>query len=278
MTANAAGKVPIIACVRSAWLFFAQNIRQLAPAAAICAVISQIGMAVSLLSDPSGQAASSSILNLIPAMVAGLMFSASVLRKAVRNEFVAPVGLTLGKDETRLLAVGFSITLVAIPLVFVLSIVLLGPILGRIASTPEAMEALAQDPEAMRAAIEQALGPGGLLALEIGGILLLCLALGLIAFMQAATIGEKRVMVFQALRWTGGNFLRVLAAIILTIAPTVILTTIIGLAVSPAVTDVATYLLVTTLIAFVGNIFAIPISALGAVLYKGLRPADFVAK
>ncbi len=278
MPDSAAGKVPIIACVRSAWVFLARNIRQLAPAAAVCAVISQIGAAVSLFADPSGQTTSSSVLTLVPAIVAGLMFSAAVLRKAIRNEFVAPVGLTLGKDESRLLAVGFSITLVAIPLVFVLSIVVLGPILSRIASTPEALEALAQDPEAMRTAIEEALGPGGLLALEIGGILLLCLALGLLAFMQAATTGEKRVMVFQALRWTGGNVLRVLAAIILTIAPAVILTTIIGLAVSPAATDVTTYLLVTTLIAFVGNIFAIPISALGAVLYKGLRPTDFGAK
>lgn len=272
-----AGKVPIIACVRSSWLFLAQNLRLFLPAAAICAVLAQIGVAASLLAS-AGQSTTPSIITLIPAMLAGLMFTAAVLRKAVRDEFVTPVGLTLGGDEGRLFAVGLSVALVAIPIGFILSIVVLGPILGRIANTPEAMEALAQDPEAMAKALEQALGAGGLAALEIGGLLLYCFLLGLVAFMQAATIGEKRVMVFQALRWAGGNFFRVLAAIILTIAPTIIATTIIGLITGPIIADVATFLLVTTLIAFAGNVLAIPISALGAVLYKGLRPPDLAAK
>jgi hypothetical protein len=273
-----AGKVPIIACVRSSWLFLAQNIRPLLPAAAICALLSQIGAAATLLTASAGQAASANIVTFVPGILAGLMYSAAVLRKAVRDEFVSPVGLTLGRDEGRLFGLSVSVFLIGIPIVFLLSMLLFGPIMGRIAPTPEAAEALAQDPEALAKAFAEALGPGGVLAVEIGGILLYCLVLGLVTFMQAATIGEKRIVLFQALRWTGGNLFRVLAAIVLTILPVSIITAVVTLGGGALIVDVLTYLLVTTVIAFIGNIVAIPIAALGAVLYKGLRPPDFVAK
>ena len=73
--------------------------------------------------------------------------------------------------------------LLAIPLVFVVSLLIFLPIMGRIAQTPEAMEALSHDPEAMNQALIQALGPAGMIALEIGGLVIYCLALGLIAFL-----------------------------------------------------------------------------------------------
>lgn len=277
MADASAGKVPVVACARQAWKFLATHWRLLLPAAAICAVLSQIGAAATLLTSPAGQA-QVSLVTFIPAIIAGLMFGAAVLRKAVRDEFVAPVGLTLGGDEGRLFGLGLAITLIMLPIVFLLAMLVLGPIMGRIANTPEAMEALAQDPEALAKALTEAIGPGGVAALEIGGLILYCLALGLVAFLQAATIGEKRIVLFQALRWTGGNFFRVVGAIMLTIAPTIMLTMLVGLIATPLIVDVLTYLVVTTVVAFIGNMVTVPVAALGAVLYKGLRPADFVAK
>ena len=45
MTDTAAGKVPVFACVRQAWQFLVANWRLFVPAAAILAVVSQIGPA-----------------------------------------------------------------------------------------------------------------------------------------------------------------------------------------------------------------------------------------
>lgn len=269
-----AGKVPVIACFRSAWRFLFQNLRLLLPSAAICALLSQIGALASMFTAPAGQAAATSLPMLVPAVIAGLMFAAAVLRKSVRDEFAPPLGLSLGADEGRLFLLGLAVALLAIPVAFLLSILILGPLLGRIAATPEAMEALAQDPEAMAQALDKVLGSGGLALIEIVILFFWCLLAGLIAFMQAATIGEKRVMVFRALGWTAGNVLRVLAAILLTIAPTILATIVMAALAGFLIADATSYLIVTTLIAFLGNILAVPVCALGAILYKGLRPPD----
>lgn len=275
--ANGAGKVPVIECSRGAWMFLVRNWRPLLPAAAICAVISQIGTAASVLVAPQ-QAASPTIISFLPTVLAGVMFTAMVLRKAVRDEYIAPVGLTLGRDEARLVGVGACVALIAIPVIFVLSIVVMSTIFSRVAATPEAMEALAEDPEAMMKAIEQALGAGGMTTLEIASIVLLCIVFGLVALVQAATIGEKRIVLFQALGWIGGNVLRVLGAFLLTAAPALIISTVFGFLVGPLITDVLMLIVFSIVAAFVGYLTSVPIAALGAVLYKGLRPADFVAK
>lgn len=271
------GKVPVIECVRGAWLFLAANWRALAPAAAICAILAQVGVAASVLVAPE-QAAQPSLLSLIPTLLAGVMFTAAVLRKAVRDEFVPPVGLTLGGDEGRLIGVGACIALVAIPIAFLLSIVFAATVFSRVAATPEAMEALAENPEALMQALEQALGPTGMVILEIVATVLMCITFGIVALVQAATVGEKRIMLFQALRWMGGNTLRVLAAFVLTVAPALIFSSVISIFIGPMITSIPMLLAMSVLIGFVGNLLAIPVAALGAVLYKGLRPSDFAAK
>ena len=119
------GKVPVFECVRGAWQFLLRNVQLLVPAAAICAVLAQVGAAANLLVAP-GQAGSPSLLSLIPTLLAGVMFTAAVMRKAVRDEFLAPVGLKLGGDEGRLLGVGACVTMIAIPIVFLLSIIMIG--------------------------------------------------------------------------------------------------------------------------------------------------------
>jgi len=275
--ADSSGKVPIIAVVRQSWGFMAANLRQLAPAAAVCAVLAELGVAANLLVGQGLQVATVSFLALIPTMLSSLMFAAAVLRLAVREESVAPIGLKLGADEGRLFGLNASLLLIALPILFLLSALVIVPVLARVANSPEAMEALAQDPEAMAQALNEALGPvSGIL--EFAALALISVSIGLVAFLQAGTIGEKRIMLFQALRWLGGNVFRVIAAVALNVVPVLAAAAISGMLLSPLVTNVPTYLLTTTVVNLITNIFMIPVCALGAILYRGLRPAGFAAK
>ena len=69
--------------------------------------------------------------------LAGVFFSAVVLRYAVRNEFSGLAGLGFGVDETRLIGVLAALTLLFVPLVFVAGIVWAISIFGSLGLTPE---------------------------------------------------------------------------------------------------------------------------------------------
>lgn len=271
------GKVPVFQCVRDAWGFLVRNWQTLLPPAIICAIFAQIGVAAGLIVAPQS-AAEPGFLTLVPTLLAGVMFTAAIMRKAVRDEYIRPIGLTLGSDEGRLIGVGACVAMLSIPLLFLASIVMMTTVFSRVAASPEAMEALAQNPEALMKAMEEALGSGGMLALEVISTLLMCIVFGLVGFVQAATIGEKRIVLFQALRWLSGNVLRVLAAFVLTVAPTLIFSSVISLNIAPLITDVPSLLGLSVVVGFIGNMLTIPVAGLGAILYKGLRPADFAAK
>ena len=108
MTDTAAGKVPVITCVSEAWQFLIAHWRLFAPAAAAVAIFSQIGPALALLvapADPAPQTVMQNVLGdfltALPSMIAGLLYTAAILRKAVRNEFTGRFGLAFGADEVR---------------------------------------------------------------------------------------------------------------------------------------------------------------------------------
>lgn len=271
------GKVPVFQCLREAWGFLASSWKVLLPPAIICAIFAQIGFAAGLLAAPQ-TAATPGFLTLVPALLAGIMFTAAVMRKAVRDDYIRPIGLALGGDEGRLIGVGACVAMLSIPLVFLASIVMMATVFSRVAASPEAMEALAENPEALMKAMEEALGSSGMLTLEVISMILMCIVFGLVAFVQAATIGEKRIVLFQALRWLSGNVLRVLAAFVMTVAPTLIFSTVISLNVAPLITDVPSFLGLSVVVGFIGNMLTIPVAGLGAILYKGLRPTEFAAK
>jgi hypothetical protein len=282
--AESSGRVPIIACVRDAWLFLGNHWSAFLPAAAIATVISEIGVAAVLLAGGS-PATSGGLLAIVPSVLAGLMFTAAILRKQVRDEFRAPTGLALGGDEGRLFGVAVSMTLLAIPMFLLLTVVLSMTVFRQIAATPEALEELAADPNAFAEALLQALGPGGVFAFIAVGLVIASIVFGMVALANAATIGEKKIVIFQAWSWIGGNTLRVLGAMVLTVAPVLILTSVVAQVVTSALVGmsgeaggVMPYLLAAIFIAFLNLMLGIPIQALGGVLYKGLRPEDFVAK
>ena len=285
---NDAGRVPVIACVREAWGFLRDNWRLLTPAAAAAAAIAEIGPAAVLLFSPAGSAAGPSGLGLvvlIPAILASAMFNATVLRKAVREEFKAPIGLDLSSDEWRLLGVATSIMLLAIPIFLLISVLLTFTALRSGAGSPEAIEALAANPGALAEAMIQAMGPFGSLVLLLAMVGAAAIVIGLVALANAATLGERRIVIFQAWSWMSGNTLRVFAAILLTVIPTLLATALIGQVVTAVLVStsgetvgVVPYLLSTTIMNFAGFLLGIPSAALGAVLYRGLRPANFVSK
>jgi hypothetical protein len=290
MRPETAGKVPVIECFTLAWRFMNDNWRILLPAAAITAVLSQAGVALVFAVRPADATQSMlastiwDVIAMLPAMVASMLFTAVVLRKAIRNEFIGRTGLVFGADEVRLLAVALALMCLLLPLGGLFFFVMTGVVLSRLASSPEQLDILLNDPEAMSEALEASLGPTGVLAFVLFAILVMALAVYIsvkLAMVNAATIGERRVVIFQTWSWSRGNLWRVLGALILTALPVFFLGNILEslrLSVLAAAPGMVTLMATNALIAFVLALGSIPSIALGAILYKGLRPADFVAK
>lgn len=293
MTDTAAGKVPVIACVRQAWEFLLENFRLFLPAAAIVAVVAQVGPLLAAFSPPQpGQSQTvmqtllGDFLINLPSMIVSLLYSAAILRKAVRNEYTGTFGLSFGADEVRLLGVAAAMACLFVPLISLVVIVLAVTVFSKLATSQQGLEALLADPEAMNDAIIAAVGEGGAAALSLFIMFMFALFIVLAArlyMVNAATIGERRMVIFQTWSWTSGNVFRVLAAMILTILPVMLIDSIVS---SFAVTllgaagqgDVTLWLLARTAITFVGALTTIPVVALGAIFYKGLRPPGFVPK
>lgn len=295
MTDSTAGKVPVLACVREAWQFLLANWRLFVPAAAIVAVVSQVGPTLALLNPPAPGVQQSVMQNMLgdflaytPAMIASLLYSAAILRKAVRNEFIGRVGLTLGADEVRLLGVAAAMACLFVPLVSLVVIVLSITVFSKIATSDAALEALLADPEAMNDAIIAAVGENGAAALSLFIMIMFVVFIVLAArlyMVNAATIGERRIVMFQTWSWSSRNVLRVLAAMILTVLPVMLIDSVVDsigvsllLSLPEGARGVFPILLIRALVTFVGAMTTIPVVALGAIFYKGLRPPGFVAK
>lgn len=295
MQETTAGKVPIIECVRSAWVFLFEHWQKFLPAALVTAAIAQIGLILGVLTASPGAASPSmlqtflgDLMVMLPAGIAGLMFTAAVLRKAVRDEFIGPTGVAFGADEVRLLGAAVAMMCMFLPLVALLFIVLSVVVFSRIATSDAALQALLADPEALNAAITAALGEGGSIALSLF-ILVVCALFIVMAarlyMINSATIGERRIVLLQTWSWSRGNVLRIIAAMILTVLPVMmidnLIVSIFTSMLAPAEgagTSLPLLLLAGFSISFVTAMTSIPVVVLGAVLYKGLRPRDFVAK
>lgn len=282
MTDIAAGKVPVLKCFEDAWRFFFANWRLLLPAAVVPA------LATGASPFLGGGGAFGDVVSSLVGMVATVFFTAAVLRKAVRDEFVAPFGVAFGPDEARLLGVLGCLLAIFVPAILLVSIILWVFVLGRVAATPQALEQMMADPEAFTEAVISALGTGGALALDLFILILIVICvivLVRLSMINAATMGERRVVVFQTWSWSRGNVLRMLAALMLTWLPVmlanVFLAQLVLSLLTPAPGAAASPLMVVlagVLLGLIGALLSIPTIALGATFYKGLRPPDFVAK
>lgn len=293
--ANGSGQVPVIAIARESWMFFLRNWRLFLPAAAVTALIAALGPLFVILTAAPGPAVAAepslgpeNFIAAIPGTIAGLLFAAVVLRKAVRDEFIGATGLAFGADELRLLGVMAGLACIVIPFGTLAFFIVQVAVFARLAANPEALNALMNNPEALSEALETTLGPAGMLAFTLFLMSLIGVFLyGLVrlAMINAATIGERRMVMFQTWSWSRGNVLRIFGALMLTGIPAYLVSNIfleIALAVVNAVASSGNTAIVGFIygfaVSFVGAIASIPSTALGAILYKGLRPADFVAK
>lgn len=287
-----AGKIPVLECVRASWSFLARHWQRFVPAAVIVAIAAQVGLIVVYLGGPPQEARSAlqaAITNLtvqIPAILAGLLFTAAVLRKAVRDEFIGRTGLAAGADEIRLLGVVLSLSLMFIPIVVLASFILSATLLSKL--TPEQAKALMDGAENSDQILIQALGEGGATMFVL--LVLFAVAVCFVIFVRllmvnAATIGERRIVIFQVWGWSRGNVLRMVGAFLLTWLPVLMFTALIGnvmfliLGSMPeGGRNFVVLVLVNAVGTFAATLASIPVTALGAVLYKGLRPQGFVAK
>ncbi|HVY89317.1 MAG TPA: hypothetical protein VG942_10645, partial [Hyphomonadaceae bacterium] len=118
----------------------------------------------------------------------------------------------------------------------------------------------------------------------LAAMALVMVILSRLFMLNAAAIGERKVIFFQTWKWTSGNVLRVIAAIIITDLPAFVIMQILsGLAYESvtaggAITNATAYAAWGAVLQFVAAMTGIPLIALGAHLYKGLRPPDFAAK
>ena len=275
------GKAPVRASVAAAWRFFFAHWAEFAPAAAVVALAAGLGDLFQTMAPAGGL-----IISLALSTVAGAIFFAAVLRRAVRNEATGPFGLAFGADEVRLIGVSLSLLVMIAPIVLLVALVLFVTVLGRVAGSPQELQTLLADPDRFSRVVAERLGPTGEAAFSLFVFLVCAIVIWLLVrlvVINAATIGERRIVIFQAWTWTHGNFLRVLAAIVLTSLPAVILSyflsaLLVTLTGGASPTSPIGVFLVGGFSGFVGAMSEIPALALAAHLYRGLRPTDFVPK
>lgn len=293
MAEAGSGKLPIIECVVTAVRFFADNWRRFAPAALIISAVVALWPLLNLGAPAEGQSASVlqtalvNIIDALPGLIGGLFFSAAVLRFAIRGEFIGPTGLVASADEGRLAGVLGSMALFFIPPVLLFATILSMTVLSRLAATPEELQILLDDPEKMSEALQVALGDTGMAALSLFIIVIFVLALVVMArlfMVNAATIGERRIVLFQTWGWSRGNVWRMIGAILMIGVPVMLVGNILQEAVismllsMPPEQRMLPATIGSFVLAFVSAMASIPLIALGAHFYKGLRPPDFQPK
>lgn len=279
MTDVPSGKVPVLEVTMAAWRFLAAHWREFLPAAVLLGVVSALTGGAMMSTQNMGLA----LMALAVSTVAGVMFSAAVYRRAIHDKSEGLFSLTLGPDEFRLIGVSLSLALMFVPLMLLAFLIFQIVIIGRMNVTPAELEALMADPDAFEAAILQAIGPNGAAAFALFILIMLVIAIYVavrLFMISPATAGERRMVMFQTWSWSRGNVLPILGAICLTTIPGFLIVSVLGDVVVRLTVGISPQLGVVTdaILGFLGALANIPVLALGAHLYKGLRPSDFVAK
>lgn len=274
------GKVPVMQCVGAAYRFALANWVSLLPA---CLAVG-VAMALTPLLAGSGPRGLTMLLAMLVSALANAVLISAILRRALRP---ADAGLPqLGADEFRLLGVAMVIGLMFLPLGVLVGAVLMSLLAGQIASSPEALAVLMQDPDALQETLTQSLSPAGQMAFS--AFILLIFAIGVwlgvrLFLVNAATVGEKRMVILQTWNWTRGNLARVAFAMFLALFPPMIVGGVITTLFMEFAGDLSQASLVTVAAlsgvqAFIAAVTNIPLYALSAELYRGLRPPDFAPR
>lgn len=287
------GKVPIFESIGVAFNYFVSNWTRWIPGVLIVAAAMgwlQVANGQMSQSAISGELNMSSyLLATIVTMLVMLVFSAGVLRHAIRGEFSGPIGLSLGADELRLLGVWASLALIfGIGGSFVAFLVMVA-VMMVVAGSGVDIEQASTDPEAFMQALGGSIGGGGALVLLVLFFALFAAMIFIwvrLMLVQAATIGERKMMIFQTWGWTKGNFWRVFAAaFLLAVAASIVSSIVVGvlsvlIGGSASAQNALMGLSAPVLFAIGGisgimnGFTSILMLALVAHLYQGLRPGQ----
>lgn len=273
MDQNSAGKIPVFDVAREAYSFSFANWVRFAPAAVSMALL---GSAAQLLLGPLPLGA---VVAPLISAAASIIFAAAVLRLVLRQEFVSPIGLAAGQDEVRLLGVAAGLGLMfGLPLLLVGG-VFITMLMGRLGLTQAELTELTRDPAALMSALESVVRPADSLVVMM--VLLAAIYISArLAMVNAATMGERRMVALQTWGWSRGNVVGVISVVILAGLPSIITATVADLLTrligsSPSV---LVLFFAASLAGVVGNLLSLPAIAVGGILYRGLRPPDFKPK
>lgn len=258
-------RIPVLLCVANAFRFLGSNWIRFLPAAFVVALISTFS---ALLSTGAVAQFGFSLVS----GLAGVAFAAAIIRKVLNDEYKSPIGLALGADEFRLFAATIAVILLLLPAGFILFMITAGILVARLGMDEAQLERMSQDPEAMRAALIDVIGPGDLLL----GLVILLPLLWLSArffFVNPGTMSEGKVVVLESWTWSRGHAWRIMIAIVLTSAPLLAFSAFF-MTMGPGLMGQSpiTSLLLIAGSSTVSAILRIPIIALSAILFLGLRP------
>ena len=258
----AGSNVPILESVRAAFGFWKFG----TPRAV--GVLSLV-MLANMVSASMGRSLGAVVMGVAVVLI-GIAANGTLLRLAFADEHggdqdfrIGPLGLQWGMPESRLLAANLLLFLLFF--IAVLFLMVLAVICGAAGVLVSGAPAVATAPGA---------APSSSVTLAVG---LLALALGLagvwvgvrVCLFPAATIAEKRVMVFSTWRLTKGQFWPIFAALFIVFLPAVVLTAI---RLTPNLPD-ALQQMVGMLLCVVHAFIELPlVCGLYAYLYRGLRP------
>lgn len=261
---NPPDKVPVAACVEQAYAFAARHWREFIPAAIV----------VSLISLGAGLVSRTPTLELgfqLISLLASAAFACAVLRRQLRDDFVAPVGLTLGADEFRVFGVSILVSLalllvMLLPTVFLLAFLLAGSDLSE-----AEVERLGSSPEALMERIAENFGATDILVVALFSLPILWFGAKLFTA-GATSFGERRSAIITAWEDTRGNAWRILGAIVLTAGPYIAVNLLLFGTITSLLADQPLAAVFALGLASVfAELLRIPIIALSGILYRGLR-------
>lgn len=284
---SAAGRVPVLEAVREGFAFVARDWRAILPVTLLMGVAVG-GLQVFVDLARARQDLPATLLATLGAVIAQVVLVAALLRRAL-SESQAPAALRLGRDETNLLGVVFSLGFLYF-IIAIFALIFISMCLGVLASDVQIDPAVLQTlpPEEAARKFFEALGPDGLLVLLVLGFAFLLLLLWIAArviLAQPATVAEGRMFVFSTWGWTKGSGARLMASLFLLVVGGVLLGTLalapFGLALDMAfgkgaqINPASPAHWILNLLGGVANamLSTAPFAGMAAFLYRGLRPA-----
>lgn len=281
-------QLPILGAAAYSWKFAQVSLLPTLPAYLIRSLVNG-AVTAAAISGLAGGVLPLEFLGHLLGLLITVSCLAMTVRLAMKGEIEGVTGLQFGRDEVRLLlanllygGVVLVLGTISLALVYVVGLAIIGM------SAPDSA-ALMNDQAAFQAYAEAFFetSSGRIMAflmLILACAPLLYISARLVNF-PAATLARKKVMIFETWSWTRDQVWRVIGAILLSAAPAFLIATV-GLWISglltgvPIFSDAATLAEVSPVagfaFGFLGSIFGIPMSLIGAALavymYRGFEP------